>query len=72
MRIEDLLLKEFNHAVWQSNSDLSEVVHHFDRSTYRWPIPTGPPNSGSHPQRPGAITTTNALAEAVNAAYSTS
>ncbi|WP_006247545.1 IS3 family transposase [Mycolicibacterium tusciae] len=30
MRTEDLPLQAFNHAVWQSNSDLSELVHHSD------------------------------------------
>lgn len=30
MRTEDLPLQAFNHAVWQSNSNLSELVHHSD------------------------------------------
>ncbi|WP_078378027.1 DDE-type integrase/transposase/recombinase [Mycobacterium tuberculosis] len=30
MRTEDLPVQVFNHAVWQSNSDLSELVHHSD------------------------------------------
>lgn len=33
MRTEDLPLQAFNHAVWQSNSDLSELVHHSDRGS---------------------------------------
>lgn len=27
----DLPLQAFNHAVWQSDSDLSELAHHSDR-----------------------------------------
>jgi putative transposase len=30
MRTEDLPLQAFTHAVWQSDSDLSELVHHSD------------------------------------------
>ncbi|MDG5784245.1 IS3 family transposase [Mycolicibacterium fortuitum] len=33
MRTEDLPLQAFNHAVWQSNSDLSELIHHSDRGS---------------------------------------
>lgn len=33
MRTEDLPLQAFNHAVWQSHSDLSELVHHSDRGS---------------------------------------
>ncbi|PRC62272.1 IS3 family transposase, partial [Mycobacterium sp. ITM-2017-0098] len=33
MRTEDLPLQAFNHAVWQSNTDLSELVHHSDRGS---------------------------------------
>jgi putative transposase len=33
MRTEDLPLQAFNHAVWQVNSDLSELVHHSDRGS---------------------------------------
>jgi putative transposase len=33
MRTEDLPLQAFNHAVWQSDSDLSELVHHSDRGS---------------------------------------
>ncbi|MEN4476876.1 IS3 family transposase [Mycolicibacterium cosmeticum] len=33
MRTEDLPLQAFNHAVWQANSDLSELVHHSDRGS---------------------------------------
>lgn len=35
MRTADLPLQAFNHAVWQSNSDLSELVHHSDRGSQR-------------------------------------
>lgn len=31
MRAEDFPLQAFNHAVWQSGTDLSELVHHSDR-----------------------------------------
>jgi hypothetical protein len=65
MRTEDLPLQAFNHAVWQSNSDLSELVHRSDadRSSYRWPVPTGWPNSGSHRQwgRGAMVTTTSSV-----------
>jgi transposase InsO family protein len=33
MRTEDLPLQAFNHAVWQSDSDLSELVHHSNRGS---------------------------------------
>jgi transposase InsO family protein len=33
MRTEDLPLRAFNHAVWQANSNLSELVHHSDRGS---------------------------------------
>ncbi|GAA2769996.1 IS3 family transposase [Mycolicibacterium pallens] len=33
MRTEDLPLQAFNHAVWQSDSDLSELIHHSDRGS---------------------------------------
>lgn len=33
MRTEDLPLQAFNHAVWQADSDLSELVHHSDRGS---------------------------------------
>ena len=33
MRTEDLPLQAFNHAVWQSNSTLSELIHHSDRGS---------------------------------------
>ena len=35
MRTEDLPLQAFNHAVWQSNTDLSELIHHYDRGSQR-------------------------------------
>ena len=31
MRTEDLPLQAFNHAVWQSDTDLSGLTHHSDR-----------------------------------------
>ena len=33
MRTEDLPLQAFNHAVWQANTDLSELIHHSDRGS---------------------------------------
>lgn len=33
MRTEDLPLQAFDHAVWQANADLSELVHHSDRGS---------------------------------------
>jgi putative transposase len=33
MSTEDLPLQAFNHAVWQADSDLSELVHHSDRGS---------------------------------------
>jgi len=33
MRTEDLPLQAFNHAVWQVNSNLSELIHHSDRGS---------------------------------------
>ncbi|BBZ65391.1 putative transposase for insertion sequence element IS986/IS6110 [Mycolicibacterium insubricum] len=74
MRTEDLPLQAFNHAVWQSNSDLSELVHHSDRgSQYLSLIYTErlvelgiAPSVGSR-----GDSYDNALAEAVNAAYKT-
>ena len=33
MRTEDLPLQAFEHAVWQANTDLSELVHHSDRGS---------------------------------------
>lgn len=33
MRTEDLPLQAFNHAVFQADSDLSELVHHSDRGS---------------------------------------
>ncbi len=48
---EDLPLQAFNCAVWQSNTDPPEWIHHSatDRSTYRWHIPTDLPNFGIVP-----------------------
>ncbi len=74
MRTEDLPLQAFNHAVWQANSDLSELVHHSDRgSQYLSLVYTDrlselgiAPSVGSR-----GDSYDNALAEAVNAAYKT-
>ena len=50
MRTEDLPLQAFEHAVWQANSDLSELVHHSDRGSqggFNW--------SSQHLDRGGAV-----------------
>lgn len=72
MRTEDLPLQAFNHAVWQSNSDLSELVHHSDRGSQYLSLTYTDrlaelgitPSVGSRDD-----SYDNALAEAVNAAY---
>lgn len=73
MRTEDLPLQAFNHAVWQSNSTLSELIHHSDRGSI--PIAGLYRPTGRTRDRPlGRVTWRsydNALAEAVNAAYKT-
>lgn len=74
MRTEDLPLQAFNHAVFQADSDLSELVHHSDRgSQYLSLVYTDrlaelgiAPSVGSR-----GDSYDNALAEAVNAAYKT-
>lgn len=74
MRTEDLPLQAFEHAVWQADSDLSELVHHSDRgSQYLSLVYTDrltelgiAPSVGSR-----GDSYDNALAEAVNAAYKT-
>jgi putative transposase len=74
MRTEDLPLQAFNHAVWQSNSDLSELVHHSDRGSQYLSLAYTDrlaelgiaPSVGSR-----GDSYDNALAEAVNAAYKT-
>ncbi|SPM34861.1 Transposase InsO and inactivated derivatives [Mycobacterium rhizamassiliense] len=63
MRTEDLPLQAFNHAVWQSNSDLSELVHslaYTDQLGELGIVPSVGSRGDSYD---------NALAEAVNAAY---
>lgn len=35
MHTEDLPLQAFNYAVWQSNTDVSELIHHNDRGSQR-------------------------------------
>jgi putative transposase len=72
MRTEDLPLQAFDPAVWQANSDLSELVHHSDRGsqyvslayTDRLAERGIAPSVGSR-----GDSYDNALAEAVNAAY---
>jgi putative transposase len=74
MRTEDLPLQAFNHAVWQSDSDLSELVHHSDRGSQYLSLAYTDrlaelgiaPSVGSR-----GDSYDNALAEAVNAAYKT-
>uniref|UniRef100_UPI00351E08A7 IS3 family transposase n=1 Tax=Mycolicibacterium fortuitum TaxID=1766 RepID=UPI00351E08A7 len=74
MRTEDLPLQAFNHAVWQSNSDLSELIHHSDRGSQYLSLAYTDrlielgiaPSVGSR-----GDSYDNALAEAVNAAYKT-
>lgn len=38
MRTQDLRLQAFNHAVWQANTTLSELIHHSDRGSQAVPI----------------------------------
>lgn len=72
MRTEDLPLQAFEHAVWQSNSDLSELIHHSDRGSQYLSLAYTDrlaelgiaPSVGSR-----GDSYDNALAEAVNAAY---
>jgi transposase InsO family protein len=72
MRTEDLPLQAFNHAVWQSDTDLSELVHHSDRGSQYLSLTYTDrlaelgiaPSVGSR-----GDSYDNALAEAVNAAY---
>ena len=74
MRTEDLPLQAFNHAVWQTNSTLSELVHHSDRGSQYLSLAYTDrlaelgiaPSVGSR-----GDSYDNALAEAVNAAYKT-
>lgn len=74
MRTEDLPLQAFNHAVWQSNTELSELVHHSDRGSQYLSLTYTDrlaelgiaPSVGSR-----GDSYDNALAEAVNAAYKT-
>lgn len=74
MRTENLPLRKFNHAVWRSNSDISELVHYSDRgSQYLSLVYTErlteleiAPSVGSCGDRYD-----NALAEAVSVAYKT-
>ncbi|RDH75925.1 IS3 family transposase [Mycolicibacterium moriokaense] len=74
MRTEDLPLQAFNHAVWQSNTDLSELIHHSGRGSQYLSLTYTDrlvelgiaPSVGSR-----GDSYDNALAEAVNAAYKT-
>jgi putative transposase len=43
MRTEDLPLRAFNHAVWQADSDLSELAHQYDRGSPPLPATPRPP-----------------------------
>ena len=73
MRTEDLPLQAFDHAVWQTNSDLSQLVHHSDRgSQYLSLVYTDRLGDSDRPLgRVAGDSYDNALAEAVNAAYKT-
>jgi putative transposase len=72
MRTEDLPLQALNHAVWQANTDLSELVHHSDRGSQYLSLAYTDriaefgiaPSVGWR-----GDSYDNALAEAVNAAY---
>lgn len=74
MRTEDLPLKAFDHAVWQANCDLSELVHHSDRGSQYLSLAYTDrlaqlgiaPSVGSR-----GDSYDNALAESVNAAFKT-
>lgn len=74
VRTEDLPLEDFNHAVWQENTDLSELIHHSDRGSQYLSLAYTDrlaelgiaPWLGSR-----GDSYDNALAEAVNAAYKT-
>ena len=74
LRTEDLPLQAFNHAAWQANCDLSELVHHSDRGSQYLSLAYTDrlaelgiaPSVGSR-----GDSYDNALAEAVNAAYKT-
>ena len=74
MRTEDLPLQAFNYAVWQSDSDLSKLIHHSDRGSQYLSLTYTDrltelgiaPSVGSR-----GDSYDNALAEAVNAAYKT-
>jgi len=74
MRTEDLPLQAFNHAVWQCDSILDELVHHSDRGSQYLSLAYTErlvelgiaPSVGSR-----GDSYDNALAEAVNAAYKT-
>ncbi len=74
MRTEDLPLQAFNHAVWQTNSNLSELIHHSDRGSQYLSLTYTDrlaelgiaPSVGSR-----GDSYDNALAETVNAAYKT-
>ncbi|WP_422746150.1 IS3 family transposase [Mycobacterium sp. WMMD1722] len=74
MRTQDLPLQAFNHAVWQSNCDLSELVHHSDRGSQYLSLTYTDrlaelgiaPSVGSR-----GDSYDNALAESVNASYKT-
>jgi putative transposase len=72
----ELITDALAQAVAVRGGNVGGTIMHSDRGTQggfnRWPIPTGSPNSGSHP-RSGreAIVTTTPSAEAVSTAYKT-
>ena len=74
MRTEDRPWQALNHAVWQTNSNLSDLVHHSDRGSQYLSLAYTDrlaelgiaPSVGSR-----GDSYDNALAEAVNAAYKT-
>lgn len=74
LRTQDLPLQAFNHAAWQANCDLSELIHHSDRGSQYLSLTYTDrlaelgiaPSVGSR-----GDSYDNALAEAVNAAYKT-
>lgn len=72
LRTEDLPLQAFNHAAWQANCDLSELVHHSDRgSQYLSLAYTDRLAELGIAPSVGSRGDSYDLAEAVNAAYKT-
>lgn len=74
MRTEDLPLQAFNHAVWQSDTDLSGLTHHSDHgSQYLSLVYTDRLVELGITPSVGTVGDSydNALAESVNASYKT-